>query len=82
MHDATEETMTTTELQPHHNSDVLLHVDLDYTAAVLEDWPLAESAIAQIHRIVAAKLDRGHIDAIIADLITDTAEQWQGRNQG
>lgn len=74
--------MTTAQLQPHHNSDVLLHVDLDYTAAVLEDWALDENAIAQIHRLVAAKLDRGHIDAIIVELITDTADQWQGRNQG
>ena len=73
--------MTTAELQPQHSPDVLLHVDLDYTAAVLEDWPLDESAIAQIHRIVAAKLDRGHIDAIIAELITDAADQWQGQDQ-
>ena len=74
--------MTTIEMTPQYDPNVLLHVDLDYTAAVLEDWALDENAIAQIHLLVAAKLDRGHIDAIIAEIITDTADQWQGRNQG
>ena len=69
--------MTTAERDSQHYPDVLLLVDLDYTTAVLEDWALDESAIRHIHRLVAARLDKGHVDTIIADLILDAAAECQ-----
>ena len=73
--------MATATTKPPYNPDVLLHVDLNYTTAVLEDWGLDSGAIAEIHRSVARRLDRGDIDAIIADLIMDIASQWKEQNQ-
>ena len=73
--------MATANLKLPYSPDVLLHVDLNYTTAVLENWALDDDAIAEIHRLVARKFDHGDIDAIIADLITGTASQWQEHNQ-
>ena len=68
--------MTTDRPNVQYDHNVLLHIDLDYTASVLEDWQLGEDAIAQIHRSVATILDSGQIDELISGVIMDAAQNW------